>query len=153
MRLRLLCEDTTTENLVHRLCDALGISWWRDVRVEVAPDARGAASGWVLARYAIKVEEYRASANAQPDLGLLVMIDGDNEGVVQRTHALESKLAQYETKRGRALPRATNERIALFVPTWSVETWLSWLEGDSQVVESRSYKDSYKRRFRGSRRT
>lgn len=79
MRLRVLCEDRKTENLVRRLCDAWGVPS-RDVRVSVAPSARGAASAWVNKNYS-EVLAFRAVASFQRELALLVVIDGDNVGV------------------------------------------------------------------------
>lgn len=37
--------------------------------------------------------------------------------------------------------RAASERLAIFVPTWEIETWVLWLTG-AQVDESISYKGS-----------
>lgn len=139
MRLRVLCEDRKTENLVRRLCDAWGVPS-RDVRVSVAPSARGAASAWVNKNYCSEVLAFRAVASFQRELALLVVIDGDNVGVRGRVRDLEEQL-EVQVKRRRSVePRGADERIAVFVPTWSVETWLLWLSGARDVHEGQSYK-------------
>ncbi len=39
--------------------------------------------------------------------------------------------------------RRTSERIAICVPTWSIETWALHLLGTITVVETESYKGVY----------
>lgn len=138
MRLRVLCEDRKTENLVRRLCDAWGLSS-RDVWVSVAPSARGAASAWVIRNYSKQVTAFRAVSRFQRELGLLVVIDGDNVGVKERERELAKQLVAQEKEP--LEPRGPDERLAIFVPTWSIETWLFWLSGDRHVDESRSYRN------------
>lgn len=137
MRLRVLCEDRKTENLVRRLCDAWGIGY-REARISVAPSVRGAASAWVLAQYADHLAGFRAVANHQLELGLLVVVDGDSQGVVARKSTLEARAGGASGRRG--APRGKGERVAIWVPTWSVETWLLWLGGEHSVDEATSYK-------------
>jgi hypothetical protein len=127
-RIVLLCEDRLHESLVRRFCDAHGS---RLERVFVAPKARGAASAWVLAQYPARVAEFRSRANAQPQLALLVMIDGDNVGLVERKRELDGRLQDK--------PRRQEERILIWAPTWSVETWIRALRGEP-VDETKSYK-------------
>jgi hypothetical protein len=86
------------------------------IHPEVSPQGKGAASAWVLANYATQVRK-RRSKSFQANLGLLVVIDGDNVGLEARLEQLEDELAAASVK-----PRETNEPIAVFVPTWSIET-------------------------------
>lgn len=51
---------------------------------------------------------------------LLVMIDGDNEGVERRKRLLDEMLRTH----GEPL-RGPVEPILVLVPTWSIETWLA----------------------------
>jgi len=37
--------------------------------------------------------------------------------------------------------RDAADRIAIWVPTWSIETWLLWLNGDHAIDESTSLKN------------
>jgi hypothetical protein len=135
MRIRLLCEDRAQEGLADRFCAARGI---RIVKREVAPNGKGAASAWVLARYAKSAQAFRALANAQPSLGMLVLVDGDDRGVRDRMTTLARKLEG--SPKGAGRPRGGSERIAVFVPTWSTETWVLWLAGHRDVDEVTKYK-------------
>jgi hypothetical protein len=70
-----------------------------------------------------------------------VVIDGDNLGVANRKRELdEERLAQG------LVARSSTEPVAIFVPTWSIETWLVELCGRGPVSESVSMKDSPARR-------
>jgi len=130
-RVRILCEDRRTERFLRRLCKAHDV---RILDVEVAPSAQGAASAWVQARYARLVRQ-RRSRNFQAHLGLLVHIDGDNEGVRSRKEALDHELSKAGFDQ-----RGSQEPIALFVPTWCIETWLLHLSGLAQPPETAQLK-------------
>lgn len=102
---------------------------------DVSPRGKGAASAWVLRNYAALVRK-RRSKNFQANLGLLVVIDGDNVGVTARLEELDEQLDIAGLERRRPV-----ESIAVFIPTWSVETWLAHLGGAEGVDESRALKD------------
>jgi len=73
------------------------------------------------------VPTYRR-ARHQVGLGFLVLVDGDNVGFKARLEKLKAD------------ERAPDDRIVLLAPTWSVETWVLWLDGEP-VKESESTKD------------
>lgn len=125
-RVVVLCEDAAQRDFAHALCRRLEL---RIVHTLAAPSGHGAASAWVLRNYAAQVKKLRAKAH-QTNLGLLVVIDGDNQGSAQRLSALNA-----------LAPRAGSEPIAILVPTWSIETWLLWLCGQD-VNELATYKES-----------
>ena len=125
-RVRLLCEDHRSERFLVRLCEQHGI---RVLEVEVAPKGRGSAADWVRKRYPEAVRK-RRSKNFQAGLGLVVHIDGDNEGVVVR----KAQLAAGLEEAGQAA-RAAEETVAVLVPTWCIETWLLHLAGLGQPAE------------------
>lgn len=130
-RVRILCEDRRTEQFVCRLCKRY------DVRVEhvaPAPAGKGSASAWVRLKYATSVRK-RRSKNFQANLGLLVVIDGDNVGVEGRLRELAQQLEDAAID-----PRGPDEAIAVFVPTWSIETWLAHLTGADGVDEKAPLK-------------
>jgi hypothetical protein len=66
-------------------------------------------------------------------LGFLAIIDGDNVGCTARkSHLLNDT------------PRSQEDRIAIWAPTWEIETWVLWLAqvqvGGQDVDEGQSYK-------------
>jgi AAA domain, putative AbiEii toxin, Type IV TA system len=62
-------------------------------------------------------------------------LDGDRFGVEHRKRQLAQALADDGKE-----PRKDGDRIALCVPTWSIETWFAWLCGLPGVTESTRYK-------------
>lgn len=131
-RVRILCEDRRTERFARRLCERYQV---RIAAVDVAPDGKGAASAWVRNHYAAHVAK-RRSKSFQTNLGLLVVIDGDNLGVVARMQELDDQLDEAKLPR-----RASEEPIAVFVPTWSIETWLAHLAGVGGIEEGEALKN------------
>lgn len=131
-RLLLLCEDRRTERFVRRLCGRYRIQVMQPLP---SPRGKGAASAWVLRSYAALVRK-RRSKNFQARLGLLVVIDGDNVGVKTRLQQLDEELDLAGIER-----RGSAEPIAVFVPTWSVETWLAHLGGAEGIDEGKALKD------------
>ena len=128
-RVRVWCEDPRQEQFVRELFRRFGFDR-RSVRVKHAPDGRGSASQWVITRYSEEVIRQARATRNQANLGFLVMVDGDNQGVVARKKTLCGVPDQ----------RAPGERIAICVPTWSIETWLLWLCGETGIREDTSYK-------------
>jgi hypothetical protein len=61
-------------------------------------------------------------------LKFLVIVDGDHHGWVERKRQLDVELGP-----------AVLERVARWAPTWSIETWVTWLSG-ANVDESTSLK-------------
>jgi hypothetical protein len=130
-RVVVLCEDAAQRDFAHSLCRRMGL---RVLRTLAAPSGHGAASAWVRRNYAAQVKALRAKVH-QTNLGLLVVIDGDDVGTAQRLAALDAELV------GATAARRQGEAIALLVPTWSIETWLLWLCGQN-VNERATYKAS-----------
>jgi hypothetical protein len=131
-RIRLVCEDRLTERFLSKICQRQQITV---LRVDTAPYGRGDASAWVRRKYLESVKLHR-SKNYQKNLCLLVAIDGDNKGVSARQLELAQELANAGVE-----ARKPDELIAVFVPTWSIETWLaSLVEGDASD-ESRPLKE------------
>jgi hypothetical protein len=126
----ILCEDRVQEHFVRKLCEELG---HRSVRVIVAPSGRGSGEGWIRSQYPGEVKKLRGHGDEL--VGLVAVTDGDRFGVAKRKHDLAQALAEagYE-------PRTGDERIAICIPTWSVETWLAWLCGLERVDEATKYK-------------
>lgn len=131
-RLYVLCEDRWQERFVRQLLERYDIAC---LQVEIAPAGKGAGSAWVRKTYPGLAKRLR-SKNFQKSLGLLVVIDGDNLGFHKRKRELD------EERRSQGLAvRSSTEPVAIFVPTWSIETWLAELCGRGPVAESEPVKD------------
>lgn len=130
-RVRILCEDERSERFLRGLCDRQGI---RVLEVINAPRGKGAASSWVSARYPEAMKQ-RRSRNFQQGLGLLVHVDGDNLGPQSRRRQLDDALRAVQVS-----VRTANEPVAIFVPTWCIETWLLHLSGIATPPETAKLK-------------
>jgi len=131
-RVRIVCEDRLTERFLSKVCQHQKVGV---LHVEVAPSGKGAASAWVRRKYPDYVKLHR-SKNYQKNLCLLVAIDGDNQGVSVRKLELAQELAHAAVE-----ARTPDEPIAVFVPAWSIETWLAALVEGNAHDESRPLKE------------
>ena len=127
VQLVILCEDTQHEAFCRRFLKATGWSD-RSIRVVKAPAQRGAAEQFVRRHFPTELQAHRSR---HVDQALVVMIDGDNRGVRARLNELDAAC-----RSAGIAERARNERVGVFVPTWNIETWLAYLNGD-QVDEGR----------------
>ena len=128
----LLCEDTQHETFGRRFLEKAG---WakRHIRVERAPKGGGSAEQFILKRFPEELAEYRRRKH-RVSVALLVMVDGDNQGVVRRVGELDTAC------RERNIPcRDPGEHVLVFVPTWRIETWLAYLGGETVDEGKRDY--------------
>ena len=130
MQFVLLCEDTQHETLVRRFLEREGWST-RRLRVERAPGGRGAAEQFVRQRFPDELAAYR-SKRGTVEQALIVVLDGDRHGLGGR----EAQLNEACVSRGLSV-RQPDERVIVLVPTWNVETWLAYLDGQT-VDEGRA---------------
>ena len=127
----LLCEDRAQEQFFRRVGEGLGLRG--KIRVVVAPEAEN-ASAWILAQYP-KWASRLIRERGQPNLALLVVIDGDQLGHAERRRQLRSRLEHA------ALSIEPIARKVVFeIPTWNIETWLGFLGAEATVAESIDYK-------------
>jgi len=136
LRGALLCEDLEHERFFRRL---LSTRWFGEgkLRVERIPNNQGAGDAWVLERYAREVRYARSKRGES--YALVVAIDGDRYKLQERLQQLDQKLSD------ESLPmRANAEKIAIFVPTRSIETWELWLCGNREVDENGDFKELFK---------
>lgn len=136
IRWYLLCEDRTHERFFTRLGERLFHS--PPKLVERAPKGTGAASNWVLKRFPEMMRKYpRRYPNE--NVALVVAVDGDNEGSRKRRARFDNELVLREME-----PKRSTERVALCVPTWSIETWLAalcgWTPKNGILDEARTFK-------------
>lgn len=124
VRFEVWCEDREQESFARELLCEMGVGR-RQFKFHVAPSGAGAASAWVLAQAEDIALRARVSRN-QGSLKFVVIVDGDNQPGNRRL-AIE------------ALGQEDRRRMACWVPTWSIETWVLWLTGED-VDETRSHK-------------
>lgn len=104
------------------------------MRLKIAPAAAGSAEAYVAREFPNVVALFRAEANHQEGLGLLVLVDADLRTVQERFDQLNRCLLDA----GRA-GRRNNERICLLVPRRHIETWVRYANGEA-VDEMRDIK-------------
>jgi predicted metal-dependent phosphotriesterase family hydrolase len=117
-RLHVLCEDGLHQRFVEGLADRWGIGP-RQRKIDASPAARGSASGYVLSRFVAALKRWRAERH-DANVGLLVVIDGDERGLARRRQELAQILRDAKMQ-----PIAPSEHVAIVVPTWHVETWIA----------------------------
>jgi hypothetical protein len=132
VRIVILCEDRAQQHFFKKLSEQLDHVVLP--RIQIAPAGQGSAEQWVRKQYPTEVRAHRQKSAEL--IGLVVGTDGDRFGVDQRKSDLDQAL------KGADLPlRQDDERIAICVPTWSIETWFAWLCGLSHVDEATKYKN------------
>lgn len=129
VRIVLLCEDRQHEAFVTRFLRRDGWTL-RDIRVEMSPQGRGSAEQFVRERFPTELQAVRSKGGER--VRLVVMIDGDRQGVAGRRSALEAGCEA----RGIDAP-SEDDNALICVPTWSIETWFAFLGGEN-VDESTS---------------
>ena len=134
VRITLLCEDRNQEIFFRRVCHHLD----QRPRVRVAPSGTGSAEQWVRENFAKELIALRSYGRER--VGLIVVIDGDLEGVAGR----KRKLNEAAQKAG-VSKRADNERVAICVPTRNIETWIMSLCRGVKVTETDDYSKSIER--------
>ncbi len=128
----LLCEDSQHEAFARRFLSKVG--WTiRDIRVEKAPKGSGSGEQFIRNRFPIEVKAFRSQKH-HVSIALLVMMDGDQKGVEGRLNELDNACRERDIP-----PRSSDERVLVFVPTWRIETWLAYLEGEAVDETKRDY--------------
>ena len=125
VRITLLCEDAQHEAFCKRLIRRLGWNL-RNFRVERSPSGRGSAEQYVRARFPTELQALRSKGGEKAYL--VVMIDGDDKGVAERRASLDTACAERQIA-----PSGDADQVLISVPSWNIETWLAYLDG--QVVE------------------
>ena len=128
----LLCEDTQHETFVRRFLEEAGWST-RRLRVEKAPGGRGSAEQWVRTRFPKELAGYRRGRGAVAQ-ALIVILDGDNRGVQTRQVELDDACRSSKIE-----IRRPDERVLVLVPTWNIETWIAYLDGQTVDETRRDY--------------
>ncbi|MGI8425531.1 MAG: hypothetical protein ACR2M4_02830 [Actinomycetota bacterium] len=131
VQLVLLCEDQQQEAFLRRFLQGTG---WSNRMFRVVMGRPGAGGhAFVTSRFPIELQAYRTR---RVDCALVVMIDGDNLGLVGRNATLDRACDNVRVPRRRG-----DDRVVVAVPTWNIETWLAYLDGET-IDEGR---DDYRR--------
>ena len=140
-RIHLLCEDTNHERLLRKVLEKRFGIGPRQVFVDAAPRGEGDASKRVQNQFVGVLKDHRSKrSKSLPSHRVVVVIDGDKHGVDTRLKTLDSLLRDAKEP---ALSNA--DRVAVLVPTYSVETWLLWLSDERDNVDEAT---DCKNRFR-----
>ena len=132
VQLVLLCEDQQQEAFLRRFFSSMG---WkkRQLTFKHSPLGKGSAEQFVRQEFPKEIEAYRRNRN-RVGCELIAMLDGDADGVNSRLTALDEACDQASVS-----PRNTADHVAVFVPTWSIETWLAYLSGETVDETMRNY--------------
>ncbi len=72
----------------------------------------------------------------------MIAIDGDVDGARGRLRQIEGCLIERDLD-----PKALEDRLAICVPTRSIETWILWFQGRRDLDENTSYKHEVRSRI------
>lgn len=124
-----MCEDQQQEAFARRFLRKMRIvTDHHQLHVVRGPGGRGAADRFVQDVYVTELDACRRTHVAST---LLVLTDGDSIGVGARLRRLDEAC-----KRRGVASRTHTDSVAVFVPTWNIETWFAYLDGEI-VDESR----------------
>lgn len=123
-----LCEDKQHSVFAYRF---LKRRTNHRIRVIAAPPGEGSGEQFVREQYPHQLRALRA---AHVNAVLVVMIDGDTAGAEERATQLQESCRQLGVP-----PRTPQDRVALAAPTYSIETWLRYLDGHT-VDETEPYR-------------
>ena len=123
-----LCEDKQHAVFCRRF---LGKRGWtkRQLRI-LSPTSAGSARAYVLRQFPKELQAHRSGGMTL----LIVMIDGDQWGVKKTLSQLDEQC--------KVMPipsRKEKDRVAIFVPTWNIETWLAYLGGKAVDETRKNY--------------
>ncbi len=126
-----VCEDKRQKTFAYRFL--LGMGWERH-QIHFSKMSSGSGSGAkrVIETYPLELKIYRSR---HVTCALVVIIDGDERGVEARMRQLNQECGNF------GIPcRQKEEKVAFIVPTYSIETWIRFLQG-YPVNEELNYKE------------
>jgi hypothetical protein len=139
VQLVILCEDSQHEVFIRRFLEKRGWSA-RRLRVRKAPSGRGSAEQFVREQYPKELAAYR-QRRGHVEQAVVVMQDGDQSGVRRRLQALDAACVSQGVE-----SRQGTERVAVFLPTWRIETWFAYLEGQTVDEANKAYPRLHRER-------
>jgi hypothetical protein len=129
----ILCEDKQHAVFARRFLKTMG--WRNPPRIPPFPEGRGSGEQFVREQFPKELAVYR-SKRGSVGQALIVIQDGDDKGVKGRRDALEAacKAAGVSFRKG-------DEHVAIFIPTWEIETWFAYLHGEAVDEARNNYPD------------
>lgn len=128
-QLVLVCEDSQHEAFARRFLARRG--WSSSIYVKKAPGPRGSGEQFVRESFPV---ELRAIRSGHVNRALIVIIDGDSAGISRRMSQLDDACRAVGVE-----PRTSQDPVAVLVPTWCIETWFAYLEGNAVEEGGRDY--------------
>ncbi len=132
----IVAEDQMLDRFIRECLILLGYDR-RKFRVKRAPKGEGSGKQWADNQCAIEVKILRSN-NFQSGIAVLVGTEVDELTIAKR----EKQLIDAMKNHGMG-DRKQDERIAFWLPTWSIETWILQLAGET-VDEKTKYKHRVK---------
>lgn len=126
----ILCEDTQQEVFVRRFLKTHRAVERHTIRVIKNPSGKGAGEHFVREHFPLELKALRQRA-AKTEL--IVVIDADTSTVSQIMNKLERACCTHKID---YLDK--NERVALIIPRRNIETWITYLNGQS-INEETAY--------------
>jgi hypothetical protein len=124
-----ICEDKQHKSFASRFLRSMG--WDKhEIRIKQCSLVKGAGEQRVRELYAEELKRYRKS---HVNRALVAIVDGDTFGVRERMRQFDRRCEELQIQ-----PRQKKEKVAIIVPTRSIETWIEYLEGNT-VNETVSY--------------
>lgn len=131
IRIVIVVEDQTLERFCREAL--LELDYHRiEIRVERSPGGRGSGKQWVDGTFVNEVRILRSKRHQK--LAVLVGSDVDEMTLQNRRLRLQKSL-----QAAKMSDRGVDERIAYWLPQWSIETWLKHFQGEP-VDEDTNYK-------------
>lgn len=132
VRITILCEDKQHEVFIRRFFRTGG---WavRDLTPIVSPSGRGSAEQFVRNRFPRELAALRSKRGQ--NVYLVVMIDGDESGMARRKASLGAACNEQGVD-----PPGVSDNVLICVPTWNIETWLAYLDGETVDETKKDYR-------------
>lgn len=129
----ILCEDIRTGHFARAYLDLRGFNP-RKIRFKFSPKGKGAGEQFVREQLPNQLKAQRSNGY---ESRLLVITDADNKTVRERCNQLDGEIQTQGVS-----PIRSDESVAVFVPKWSIESWLLYGVGEN-FQEDRTDKNSW----------
>lgn len=131
MKFVVLCEDTVGACFARRFLWQRGVGK-RDIKEDIAPSGKGCGAQYVREKYPDWMQAQR-KGNA-PGFALIVLMDADKRSVTERIAELDDACRLRDIR-----SRASDQPVMFAVPKRNIETWLQFLDGQSNIDEETDY--------------